>query len=248
MPSGPRLDKVLVARGFYDTRARAADAIRRGAVRVNGETVTRTGWRCPQGADIRIDDPARSYVSRAALKLLAALDAHPFPVEGAVCADIGASTGGFTQVLLEHGARRVYAVDVGHDQLARTLRDDPRVIVMEGQNARHLTKAHIPEPLDVIVSDVSFISLKKALPSAFALARPGAHLAALIKPQFEAGRAHLGKGGVVRDKSIREAVCEDIRDWLQTTGWPAQTLLPSPLRGAEGNVEYLIIACKRGGQ
>ncbi len=246
MAGKDRLDKVLVARGFYDTRARAADAIRRGAVRVNGETLTKPGARTEMDADIRLDDAARSYVSRAALKLLAALKAYPLPIKGAVCADIGASTGGFTQVLLEYGAARVYAIDVGHGQLSPRLQDDARVISMEGLNARHLTDRHIPEPLDIIVSDVSFISLKKALPAAMSLARPGAHLAALIKPQFEAGRDRLGKGGVVRDEQTRAAVREDIRAWLEASGWPVLGTAPSPVAGADGNIETLIVARKAG--
>ena len=240
-----RLDRLLVARGLYETRARAADAIRRGAVKVNRKPAAKPGQPVAQDAGIAIEDPAKAYVSRAALKLLAALEAHPFPVRGALCADIGASTGGFTQVLLERGAKKVFAVDAGHGQLSPLLRADARVVNLEGLNARDLTPAHIPVELDVIVSDVSFISLKKALPAALALARGGAHLAALIKPQFEAGREHIGKGGVVRERAVRAAVCEDIRQWLEKTGWPVSGLTSSPLAGADGNAEYLIVARKK---
>ncbi len=240
-----RLDRLLVARGLYRTRARAADAIRRGAVSVAGRTALKPGELTAPDAEILAEDPAQRYVSRAALKLLAALESFRPPVGGAVCADIGASTGGFTQVLLERGARKVYAVDAGRGQLSPLLRDDPRVVNLEGLNARDLSPAHIPEPPEIIVSDVSFISLKKALPAALSLSRAGAHLIALIKPQFEAGRARVGKGGVVRDAAVREAVCADIRAWLEEAGWRVSGLRPSPLAGADGNVEYLI-AARRG--
>ena len=239
-----RLDRLLVERGLFASRARAADAVRRGAVRVAGETARKPGQMVAGDAALSIDDAAAAYVSRAALKLLAAFEAMPLDVGGAVCADIGASTGGFTQVLLERGARRVYAIDVGHGQLAEELRHHPAVVNLEGLNARHLSPAHIGEPLDVIVSDVSFISLRKALPAALALARPGALLIALIKPQFEAGREHVGKGGIVRDAAIHEKVVAGISRWLTTKGWPPRRLLPSPVKGADGNREFLVIARK----
>lgn len=244
-----RLDRVLTARGLCPSRARARDAILRGQVLVNGAPARKPGQMVAEDARIEVRDEALAYVSRAALKLLAALRAEPrlrAAVSGAVCADIGASTGGFTQVLLRHGARRVYAVDVGHDQLHPALAADARVVNLQGVNARHLTRAHLPEPPAVIVADVSFISLKKALPAALTLAAPGAWLAALIKPQFEAGPAQVASGGIVRDAKVRRQVAEDIRRWLAQQGWPAQHLLPSPVRGADGNEEWLIIARQAG--
>ena len=192
-----------------------------------------------------MEDPAAGYVSRAALKLLAALEAFPLDVEGRVCVDIGASTGGFTQVLLERGAARVHAIDVGHGQLADLLRDDPRVVCLEGLNARHLTAAHLPEPPDIIVSDVSFISLTLALPPVLALARPGAQLRALVKPQFEAGPEHVGKGGIVRDERVHRQVLERIRAWLESEGWEVAGIIPSPVTGSDGNREFLLAASRR---
>ncbi len=234
-----------MARGLSATRARAADAIRRGTVHVAGERITKPGQRVPVDADIRMEDPAAGYVSRAALKLLAALEAFPLQVDGRVSVDIGASTGGFTQVLLERGAARVHAVDVGHGQLAEVLRQDPRVVCLEGLNARNLTEAHIPEPPDVIVSDVSFISLTIALPPVLALARPGAQLRALVKPQFEAGPEHVGKGGIVRDERAHREVLERIRKWLESEGWQVDGIIPSPITGSDGNREYLLAAGKQ---
>ena len=233
-----------MARGLFPTRARAADAIRRGAVLAAGRVLRKPGAMVAADAEIQVDDPAAPYVSRAALKLLAALEAFPLDVEGRVCADIGASTGGFTQVLLQRGAARVHAIDVGHGQLAGALRADPRVVCHEGLNARHLTAAHIPEPPQVIVSDVSFISLRLALPPVLALARPGAQLRALVKPQFEAGPEHVGKGGIVRDEAVHEKVCAGIRDWLEAQGWPVCGIIPSPLAGSDGNREFLLAAEK----
>ncbi len=247
MGSRMRLDRLLVARGLYDTRSRAADAIRRGTVRVNGTVISKPGAPVAEDAHIALADPAARYVSRAALKLLAAIEAEPAlatAIAGAVCADIGASTGGFTQVLLEHGARKVYAVDVGHDQLHESLRSDPRIVSLEGLNARDLAAEHVPEPPEVIVSDVSFISLTKALPAALALAKPGAWLAALVKPQFEAGPEHVNAGGIVKSERVRRQVLESIESWLRDQGWRPVRTLPSPITGADGNVEYLLIARK----
>ncbi len=247
MSTKVRLDRLLVERGLAPTRSRAADAVRRGAVRVNGKVASKPGQVVAEDADITLADPAAGYVSRAALKLLAAIAAEPEfarVIGGAICADIGASTGGFTQALLEHGAARVFAVDVGHDQLHPSLRQDARVVVLEGLNARELTREHIPQPPEIIVSDVSFISLKKALPAVLELAAPGAWLAALVKPQFEAGPEHVGKGGVVKDASVRERVLADIAGWLEERGWRAVRTLPSPITGADGNVEYLLLARK----
>ncbi len=197
------------------------------------------------GAHIEVSDPAQGYVSRAALKLEHALVRFSMEVAGKTAIDLGASTGGFTQVLLEHGAAHVYAVDVGHGQLVASLVQDPRVTAFEGVNARNLTPELIGSAVDLVVCDVSFISLKLALPPALDLVRPGGSLIALIKPQFEAGREALGKGGIVRDGNVLEIVCEDIRTWLENVqGWQVAGIIPSPVAGADGNVEFLISARK----
>jgi 23S rRNA (cytidine1920-2'-O)/16S rRNA (cytidine1409-2'-O)-methyltransferase len=242
-----RLDRLLVARGLFASRSRAADAVRRGHVRVDGRIVRSPGERVAENARLETDDPAKGYVSRAALKLLAALETWPADLRGAVCLDIGASTGGFVQVLLERGAKRVYAVDVGHGQLHADLLGDARVVSLEGVNARMLSGELVPERVDVITADVSFISLRKALPPALSLARPGARLWALVKPQFEAGPQAVGGGGIVRDAAVREAVVADVRRWLEEEeGWQVAGTRPSPLRGGDGNVEYLLHARKEG--
>jgi len=240
-----RLDEALVARGVYASRSRAGEAIRRGVVRVKGRVAAKPGELVAAADVIEIDDAARHLVSRAALKLIAALDRFTIAVEGLDTLDIGASTGGFAQVLLERGAAHVVALDVGHGQLAASLRDDPRVTVLEGVNARDLTAGRLPYPPDLVVSDVSFISLRLALPPALALAPPGGRLIALVKPQFEAGRAALGKGGIVRDAAVHAAVCDEISRWLEDgPGWQVLGLMPSPLEGGDGNREFLIHALK----
>ncbi len=182
------------------------------------------------------------WVSRGGIKLAHALAHFAIDPAGQVAIDVSASTGGFTDVLLKHGAARVYAVDVGHGQLAWALRNDPRVVVLEKTNARHLTPAEIPEPVDLVVCDASFIGLETVLPAALALARPGATLVALIKPQFEVGRGRVGKGGVVRDPALHEEVCARIAAWLPTQGWRVRGIARSPITGPEGNVEFLIAA------
>ncbi len=239
-----RLDEALVARGLYPTRSRARDAIRRGTVIVDGITITRPAQTVTADAAITIGDEARAYVSRAALKLNHALDHFRLSPRGLNCLDIGASTGGFSEVLLERGARHVTAIDVGHGQFASSLAQDPRVTLREGLNARELAEAHVEGPLHFIVCDVSFISLKLALPKALSLAAPAAHLIALIKPQFEAGRGALGKGGIVKSETLRQHICEDIASWLQASGWRVLGLIPSPLSGGSGNKEFLIAAEK----
>lgn len=236
-----RLDAVLVARGLVPSRSRAADAIRRGTVRVDGRTATKPGTRVRKDADIEIGDPASAYVSRAALKLIPALDTFGFSPEGRICLDLGASTGGFTQVLLERGAKRVHAVEVGHGQLHASLKDDPRVTLHEGVNARDLTADLIGGPVDAVTADVSFISLRLALPPALALAAPGAWIVALVKPQFEVGRKALGKGGIVRDAAVAEAAAKDFAAWLEGQGgWTIVGLAASPILGADGNREFLL--------
>jgi 23S rRNA (cytidine1920-2'-O)/16S rRNA (cytidine1409-2'-O)-methyltransferase len=198
---------------------------------------------------LSLDDPASGYVSRAALKLISALDAFGFEPKGKTCVDIGASTGGFCQVLLERGATEVYGVDVGHDQMHESLRANPSLHVLEGVNARHLDETHIPVPFQGLVSDVSFISLKLALPPALAMAEAGAFASLLVKPQFEVGKDGIGKGGLVRDENLAEQTARDIRDWLDQgdgpcAGWRCLDLIPSPILGGDGNKEYLLGAVK----
>jgi 23S rRNA (cytidine1920-2'-O)/16S rRNA (cytidine1409-2'-O)-methyltransferase len=241
----PRLDQLLVERRLYRTRSRARDAIARGRVQVEGQVAVKAGQMVPGDAAIDIADEAQDYVSRAALKLAHGLDHFAISAQGLAALDLGASTGGFTQVLLERGARIVTAVDVGHGQMASEVAGDPRVTVLEGLNARDLGPEHVPEPPGIITADVSFISLKLALPPALALAQPGAWLVALIKPQFEAGPAHLSRGGVVRDTQVHEAVCRDIAEWLEDAmDWQVIGTIPSPVAGSGGNREFLIAAHK----
>jgi 23S rRNA (cytidine1920-2'-O)/16S rRNA (cytidine1409-2'-O)-methyltransferase len=238
-----RLDDALVQRGLYPSRARARDAILRGTVSIGGTIAAKPAQNIAADAEIVVNDDARSYVSRAALKLKAALDRFALDPKGLDCLDIGASTGGFTQVLLERGARHVTAVDVGHGQMAEVLRNDPRVMAIEGLNARDITKDHAPD-VRFITADVSFISLKLALPAALTLARKGAALVALIKPQFEAGREAVGKTGVIADPLVHDAICRDIAQWLGQHGWRIVGLTPSPIEGGDGNREFLIGAVK----
>lgn len=244
-----RLDQALVERGLVPSRARARDAIKRGTVLLNGKTAKKPAQMVPADAILSLDDPASNYVSRAALKLLSALDAFGFDPKDKICVDIGASTGGFCQVLLEHGAAEVYGVDVGHDQMHESLRAHPCLHVLEGVNARHLDESHVPVPFQGLVSDVSFISLKLALPPALSMAAPGAFAALLVKPQFEVGKDGIGKGGLVRDEALAEQAARDIHNWLDTgdgpcAGWRCLDLLPSPILGGDGNKEYLLGAMK----
>lgn len=242
----PRLDELLVRRGLYATRSRARDAIARGAVTVEGAVVVRPGHAVADSSDIRIDDPAARYVSRAALKLIAGLDHFHLDPAGRRALDIGASTGGFTQVLLERGAAHVTALDVGHGQLDRALRNDPRVTIIEGLNARDLTLAHLGGKVPhFLVSDVSFISLTLALPPALSLAAPGAKGIFLVKPQFEAGREAIGKGGILKDPAKGPRIAEKLRLWLDTQpGWRALGICDSPVAGGDGNREFLLAGTK----
>ncbi len=235
-----RLDEALVARGLSPSRARARDSVKRGCVTVDGKPALKPALPVNGNADIEIVDPAGSYVSRAALKLAAALDAFGIDPAGRVCLDLGASTGGFTQLLLERGAARVYAVDVGHGQLVPALRDDLRVVSLEGLNARDLSSAHVPEAPSLIVADVSFISLRLVLPPALGLAAPGAGLAVLVKPQFELGRDALDKAGLVKDKEAADRLPDEMLDWLAGHGWRPLGRATSPVKGGSGNTEYLI--------
>jgi len=235
-----RLDQLLVDSGLAATRSRAADLVRRGAVSVEGVAVLKPGSLVRPDAALAVESGAFPYVSRGGLKLAAALDAFGFSPEGRVALDLGASTGGFTDVLLDRGAVKVYAVDVGRDQLDKTLRFDPGVVALEGTDARSLDASVIPEPVQAIVADVSFISLTLVLPPAFHLAAPGAWLVALVKPQFEAGRDAVGKGGIVRDPAKRKEAAATVLDFIEKAGWTIIGEAPSPIKGGSGNEEILI--------
>ena len=246
MDSGKmRLDLALVERGLVATRARAQAAIKAGQVRLRGQVASKPSDTVVAGEQIEFDAPGRAYVSRGALKLIHALDVFEVDPADEICLDLGASTGGFTQVLLERGAASVIAVDVGHGQLAPEVARDARVRSVEGLNARDLTRELVPEPFSFIVADLSFIGLQKALPPALALADQGAVLVALIKPQFEAGPANVGKGGIVRDTVVHERVCGDISSWLSDQmKWQVLGVTSSPIEGGDGNREFLIAARK----
>jgi len=238
-----RIDQLLVERGLAESRSRAQALVMAGLVFAGERRIEKPGQTLAPDAAIDVRGRDHPWVSRGGLKLDHALDRFGIEVAGRVALDLGASTGGFTDVLLARGAAKVYAVDVGHGQLAWPLRQDRRVVVLEKTNARALDAALVPEPPEVVVADLSFISLKLALPAALALAAPGATLVALVKPQFEAGPEEVGKGGIVRDPAVHEAVCEDIRLWLEhEMGWPVLGLTESPVTGADGNREFLIAA------
>ncbi len=233
-----RADMVLVERGFFTSRARAQEAIAAGLVTVNGAVVKKPSDAVANDAVITAVQP-HPYVSRGGVKLAAALDAFHIDPRGCICLDIGASTGGFTQVLLMRDAAHVYAVDVGHSQLHPTVAGDPRVTNLESTDARALTADLIPEPADLLVSDVSFISLKLVLPAATALLKPRARLAVLVKPQFEAGRDHVKKG-IVRDEAVHRAVCDDMGAFVASLGFSVDGIVPSPIEGGDGNREFLL--------
>lgn len=240
-----RLDEEIAARGLLPSRARARDAVLRGTVSVNGVVASKPSQSVDVDASIIVADEAQHYVSRAALKLLHGLDHFSVPAHDRVCLDIGASTGGFIQALLERGAKHVTAIDVGHGQLAPLLAKDNRVALVEGLNVRDITRDQYPRDCKLITCDVSFISLKLALPSVLALALPGTDLIALIKPQFEAGKEKVGKGGIVTDSDLHKSICEDIQQFLETSGWEVVGVEPSPIEGGDGNREFLIAARKR---
>lgn len=231
-----RLDQLLVRRGLADSRERAQQIILAGAVLVGERVVDKPGTQVPLDALLTVAAHT-PYASRGGLKLAAALDAFALDVRGVVAADVGASTGGFTDCLLQRGASRVYAIDVGYGQLAWELRRDPRVVVLDRTNARFLE--HLPEPVDLVTADVSFISLRLILPPALGWLREGGQVVALIKPQFEAGRDRLGKGGVVRDPSVHRAVLTEIAGWAAGRSMGLQGLIRSPVTGPAGNVEFL---------
>jgi 23S rRNA (cytidine1920-2'-O)/16S rRNA (cytidine1409-2'-O)-methyltransferase len=243
MTTRKRADQSLVERGLAPSRARAQAAIEAGLVTADGVRVEKASQPISSGAELRAT-PAHPYVSRGGLKLAAALDRFAIDPRGKLCLDIGASTGGFSEVLLKRGARRVHAVDVGHGQLHPSLHGRRGLVSLEGTDARALDRRLVPEPVELLVADVSFISLKLVLPSVLALCAPAAELVVLVKPQFEAGRAQLKKG-IVRDEAVQKAVCADIERFIGAEGWRLIGRMPSPVAGGDGNREFLIGA-RRG--
>jgi 23S rRNA (cytidine1920-2'-O)/16S rRNA (cytidine1409-2'-O)-methyltransferase len=239
-----RADRLLVERGHFESRARAQAAIAAGLVHADGRVVARASDLIDPDARIEAQAP-HPFVSRGGLKLVAALDAFGFDPAGVTCLDVGASTGGFTDALLGRGAAHVYAVDVGRDQLHASLRGHPRVTSLEGHDARSLDAATIPVAPMLVAIDVSFISLRLVIPAVAALMGEGAALAALVKPQFEAGRDRIGRGGIVRDAAIHEAVCTEIRDFVAQAGFTILGLIPSPVTGGDGNREFLLGARRK---
>jgi len=239
-----RADQLLVDRGLAESRTRAQALILAGLAFVGDRKIDKAGQQVADDAAISVKGRDHPWVSRGGIKLDHALTHLGWDVTGAVAIDVGSSTGGFTDVLLTRGAARVYAVDSGTNQLAWKLRQDDRVIVHEQTSARILTAAHIPEPIDLIVCDASFIALSKVLPVPMTFAKEGARLVALIKPQFEAERHEVGKKGVIRDAAVHERVCDEVRDWMERSGWRVVDTVESPITGPEGNVEFLIAAIK----
>ncbi len=245
MAAKTRLDVALVERGLAETRAAAQRLIRAGLVFSGDKRLDKSGQSIASDAQLDVRGQPHPYVSRGGLKLEKALDHFEIPVAGRLALDVGASTGGFTDCLLQRGAAKVYAVDVGTNQLSWKLRSDLRVVSMEKTNIRDVTRTQIPEPIDLIVCDASFIGLRTALPAALALAGPGAHLVALIKPQFEVGKGRVGKGGIVREPELHKEVCDTISAWLaERVGWRVVGVIESPITGAEGNKEFLISAAR----
>ena len=236
-----RADVALVDRGLVESRSKAQAIIMAGLV-FSGETkITKAGHQLPEDAALEVRGKDHPWVSRGGLKLEKGLGEFPVDANNTVAIDVGSSTGGFTDVLLTNGAAKVYAVDVGRGQLAWKLRNDERVVVLEKTNARYLDAELIPEDVDLVVCDASFISLKTVLPAAMSFVKSGGNLIALIKPQFEVGKENVGKGGVVRDPALHQAVCDDISNWLNSlTGWRTAGVIESPIKGPEGNIEFLI--------
>lgn len=245
-PRRGRADALVQARGLADSRARAQALILAGKVMTGDRRVEKPGQMLPSDAPLALKEPDHPWVSRGGLKLVRALDHFDIDPRGLACLDVGASTGGFTDVLLSRGAARIYAVDVGHGQLAWKLRQDSRVVVLERTNARHLTRVEVPEAVDLVVCDASFIGLEVVLPAPLALAGRGAWLVALIKPQFEVGKGQVGKGGIVRDPALHKEVCARIRSWLGAMGWVVADVIDSPIEGQDGNREFLVAARKDG--
>jgi 23S rRNA (cytidine1920-2'-O)/16S rRNA (cytidine1409-2'-O)-methyltransferase len=241
--SRKRADVLLVERGLFESRAKARAAIEAGGVTADGRVVAKASEMVDEEAAIAAE-PAHPWVGRGALKLAHALAIWPVPVEGRVVLDVGASTGGFAEVCLARGAVRVYAVDVGRGQLHAKLVADPRVVSLEGVDARALSADLIREPPGLVVTDVSFIGLAKALPAALGLAAPGADLVALVKPQFEVGPERIGKGGIVKDPAAQAAALDGVCGFLEAAGWRVQATAVSPIAGGDGNLEYLLWAKK----
>lgn len=240
-----RADKYLLEHGHFETRAKAQDAIAAGKVTVNGEPVRKASQKIPAGAEV-VAEAAHPWVSRAALKLVAGLDEFGINPAGRVCLDVGSSTGGFTEVLLSRGASRIYAVDVGRDQLHVRLRKDGRVVSMEAKDARELQCSDFAEPPSLVVCDASFISLLKVIARPLALSAPNAELIALIKPQFEVGRASIGRGGLVKSENERARAVDEVRAGLEgLEGFSVRGITHSPIEGGDGNREYLIAATRK---
>ena len=239
--SKKRIDVLLVERGLFESRSKAQAAIEAGGVRADGQVVAKPSEAVAEAAEI-VAEAAHPWVGRGALKLAHAMAHWLVSPSGKIVLDIGASTGGFTQVCLAGGAYRVYAVDVGRGQLHQQVAADPRVINLEGLDARRLDPSHMPDAPELIVCDASFIGLEKALPAALGLAAPGADLIALVKPQFQVGPAKVGKGGVVKDEAARQGALDGVRGFLEAAGWRVQDAIDSPVEGADGNREYLLHA------
>ncbi len=240
--SKPRADQLLVDRGLAESRAKAQALILAGLVFSGERKIEKAGQALLADAPLQVRGREHPWVSRGGIKLAHALDHFEWDVTGAVALDVGSSTGGFTDVLLQRGAGKVFAVDVGTNQLAWKLRNDPRVVVHEQTNARYLTADIVTEPVDIIVCDASFISLAKVLDTALGFARPGGRLVALVKPQFEAERTEIGKGGVVRDPDVHVRVSNAAKSWVESRGWNVVGLVESPITGPEGNKEFLLAA------
>lgn len=244
-----RADVALVDRGLVESRSKAQALIMAGKVFAGERKLAKAGEAIAADQVLEVRGQDHPWVSRGGLKLARALEVFRIDPAGAVCLDLGASTGGFTDVLLSAGAAQVYAVDVGHGQLAWKLRNDPRVVVLERTNARNLTSAEVPEPVDLLVCDASFIGLEVILPAPLALAKPNASLVVLIKPQFEVGRENVGKGGVVRDPALHDQICRRIESWMNAQpGWRVDGICESPITGPEGNKEFLLAASRSGRQ
>jgi len=239
-----RADQMLMDRGLAESRAKAQALILAGLVFSGERKIEKAGQALPADAALEVRGREHPWVSRGGIKLAHALHRFGWDVTGAVALDVGSSTGGFTDVLLQRGAAKVYAIDVGTNQLAWSLRQDPRVIVHEKTNARYLTAETVPEPIDILVCDASFIALAKVLDTAVDLVRPGGRMIALVKPQFEAERGEIGKGGVVRDPAVHERVCTAAAAWIEARGWTVEGIAESPITGPEGNREFLLAARK----
>ncbi|MBA4090870.1 MAG: TlyA family rRNA (cytidine-2'-O)-methyltransferase [Sphingobium sp.] len=237
-----RADQLLVDSGLAESRARAQALIIAGLVFLGDRKIEKAGQQVPEGTELDVRGRDHPWVSRGGIKLAHALEEFAIDVTGFVAIDVGSSTGGFTDVLLTKGAAKVYAVDSGTNQLAWKIRADDRVVVHEQTSARILTDAHIPEPVDIIVCDASFISLAKVLEKPIGFAKPGAQMVALIKPQFEARREEVGKNGVIRDPAVHDRVCAEVQDWAVSQGWTVAGLTQSPITGPQGNVEFLLYA------